>query len=207
MSYSLVCLPEGKPGWWFHMRIGSVTLLGVQRAEQDECVYARGDGTVLYDACAFSADSTRSAALSGAVWASGGALCRLGGDSLSFEPETLIRGAPALDIAKMTFASVIDAARAAGRSAAELEDSLVIVVGKGRADVDEGAFTPLAASGGRMAEMLARPYSEHAPTTDVEPRVSAGSSYTVCSHGGGSSSGGGDGAGTWMSTRRARRSE
>lgn len=214
MSYSLVCLPEGKPGWWFHMRVGSVSLLGVQRAEQDECVHARGDGTVAYDTCAFSADSTRAAVLAGAVWASGGAFCRLGGDSLSFEPETMIRGAPALEIAKTAFPSVIDAARAAGRSAAELEDALVVVVGKGRVDVDERAFLPFSASGGRMAEMLARPYAEPAPWTphfaegsDAASSAGAGSSCAGCSSRGGGGGGGDDGAGAWMPTRRPRLAE
>ena len=138
---ALLCLPDGEGSFSWHLRVESLTLVGVLGEEQDECVFALGDGVAAYDVAAFRLDG-RSALLKDTVWSSGGALTALhggsdsgGGGCVRFEPQTLFRGQRAVTLANEAFPSIITAARAAGRTDDDLIATLAVVAGYARVKV------------------------------------------------------------------------
>jgi hypothetical protein len=140
-SSALLCLPDGEGSFSWHLRVESLTLVGVLGEEQDECVFALGDGVAAYDVAAFRLDG-RSAILKDIVWSSGGALTALhggggtsSGESVRFEPQTLFRGQRAVTLANEAFPSIITAARAAGRTDEDLLATMAVVAGYARVKV------------------------------------------------------------------------
>ena len=121
------------------MRVASLCLLGVLRVEQDECVFALGDGVAAYDVIASLPDGS-SAVLPDGAWASGGTLTTLRGTGVRFEPQTLLRGTRAVALANLAFPTILAAARGAGRTEEDLIANMTIVAGAASVKVPSGAW-------------------------------------------------------------------
>ena len=154
---ALLCLPDGEGSFSWHLRVETLTLVGVLDEEQDECVFALGDGVAAYDVGAFRPDG-RSALLLDSVWASGGALTALhggsgigGGECVRFEPQALFRGQRAVTLAREAFPSIITAALAAGRSDDDLISTMAVVAGYARVKVPMSSWQLSAENDGEDA--------------------------------------------------------
>jgi hypothetical protein len=145
---SLFASPSQRSSW-FHLRIespsGGISGLGVASAAQDECVFARGDGAVLFDVVLLRAGGALEAFIPD-VLISGGSLAVATSAALDFSPRTLFSGDAARAVAARAFPDVLAAARAAGCA-----DDVAVVAGDVSLRVPAGAWRGVVAGDAESA--------------------------------------------------------